>query len=118
VISEVSERLEKVESDLIAIALTIQDVSTRVSEVEGVNDIDYAVTPISELETLFDSHSDIKMTADLEDNGSDIASTAQPLEPPDLSTDSVEIAELTTPLPPAPKTAVSARLSQTPELPG
>ncbi len=40
------------------------------------------------------------------------------LEPYDISTDSVGIAELTTPLPPAPKTAVSARLSQTPELPG
>jgi len=43
---------------------------------------------------------------------------AELLEPYDISTDSVEIAELTTPLPPAPKTAFSARLSQTPELPG
>jgi hypothetical protein len=58
------------------------------------------------------------MTADLEDKGSDIASSAQALELPDISADSVEIAELTTPLPPAPKTAVSVRLSQTPELPG
>ena len=33
-----------------AIALTIQDLSTRVSEVEGMGDIGYAVTPISELE--------------------------------------------------------------------
>ncbi|MBD1871319.1 hypothetical protein H6F95_29275 [Cyanobacteria bacterium FACHB-471] len=48
-ISRVSERVEKVESDLTAIALTIQDLSTRVSEVEGVGDIDYAVTRISEL---------------------------------------------------------------------
>jgi hypothetical protein len=38
--------------------------------------------------------------------------------PPDLSTDSLKVAELTTPLPPAPKTVFSARLSQTPELPG
>jgi len=38
--------------------------------------------------------------------------------PPDLSTDSVKIAELTLPLPPAPQTAFSARLSQTPELLG
>jgi len=61
--SGVSERLEKVESDLTAIALTIQDLSTRVSSLEGVGDIGYAVTPISELETLFDSRSDIEMTA-------------------------------------------------------
>ena len=68
--------------------------------VEGVGDIGYAVTPISELEALFDSCSDIKMTADLEDNGSDITSIAQPLELPDISADSLEIAELTTPYPP------------------
>ena len=34
---------------------------------------------MSELETLFDSHSDIEMTTDLEDIGSDSASIAQPL---------------------------------------
>jgi len=96
-ISGVSERLEKVESDLAAIALTIQDLSTRVSEVEGIDDIGYAVTPISELETLFDSHSDIEMTTGLEDIDSDSTSIAQPLEPLDISNDSVEIAELTTP---------------------
>ena len=99
-ISGVSQRLEKVESDLAAIALTIQDLSTRISEVEGVGDIGYAVTPISELETLFDSHSDIEMTTDLEDIGSDSTSIAEPLEPSDITTDSVEIAELITPLPP------------------
>jgi hypothetical protein len=96
-ISGVSGRLEKVESDMAAIALTIQDLSTRVSEVEGVGDIGYAVTPISELETLFDSHSDIEMTTDLEDIGSDVASIAEPLEPPEISIDSTEIAERTTP---------------------
>jgi len=97
VISKVSERLEKVESDMAAIALTIQDLSTRVSEVEGMGDIGYAVTPISELETLFDSRSDIEMTHDLEDIGSDVASIAEPLEPPDITTDSVEIAERSSP---------------------
>jgi len=96
-ISGVSQRLEKVESDLAAIALTIQDLSTRVSSLEGVGDIGYAVTALSELEALFDSRSDIEMTAELEDIDSDIASIAQPLEPLDISTDSVEIAELTTP---------------------
>jgi archaellum component FlaC len=96
-ISGVSERLEKVESDLTAIALTIQDLSTRVSEVEGVGDIGYAVTSISELETLFDSHSDIEMTTGLEDIGSDVASIAEPLKPPEISIDSTEIAERTTP---------------------
>ena len=78
-ISGVSERLEKVESDLTAIALTIQDLSTRVSSLEGVGDIGYAVTPLSELEALFDSRSDIEMTAESEDIDSDIASIAQPL---------------------------------------
>jgi hypothetical protein len=58
------------------------------------------------------------MIADLEDINSDVASIAESLELPDISTDSVEIAEPTTPLPPAPKTAFSARFSQTPELPG
>jgi hypothetical protein len=77
-ISGVSERLEKVESDLAAIALTIQDLSTRVSSMEGVGDIGYAVTPLSELEALFDSRSDIEMTAESEDIDSDIASIAQP----------------------------------------
>jgi len=38
--------------------------------------------------------------------------------PPNISRDSLKVAELTTPLPPAPKTVFSARLSQTPELPG
>jgi hypothetical protein len=76
------------------------------------------VKPTSLLEALFDSRSDIEMTAELEDIDRDVVSIAEPLEPPDISTDSVEIAELTTPLPPAPKTALSARLSQTPELSG
>jgi chromosome segregation ATPase len=96
-ISRASERLEKVETDLTAIALTIQDLSTRVSSLEGVGDIGYAVTPLSELEALFDSRSDIEMTAESEDIDSDIASIAKPVEPPDISTDSVKIAELTTP---------------------
>ncbi len=61
------------------IALIIQDLSTRVSEVEGVGDIGYAVTPMSELETLFDSRSDIEMTTVLEEIGSNFASIAQPL---------------------------------------
>ena len=52
---------------------------------------------ISELEALFDSRSDIEMTADLEDIDSDITSITQPLEPLDISTDSIEIAEPTTP---------------------
>jgi hypothetical protein len=65
-----------------------------------VGDIGYAVTPISELEALFDSHSDIEMTTGLEDIGSDSTSIAELLKPSDISTDSVEIAERTTPLPP------------------
>jgi hypothetical protein len=117
--SGVSERLEKVESDLTAIALTIQDLSTRVSSLEGVGDIGYAVTPLSELEALFDSRSDIEMTAESEDIDSDIASIAQPLEPPDISIDSVRDSRANhPPYPPAPQTAFSARFSQTPELPG
>jgi len=37
------------------------------------------------------------MTHDLEDIGSDVASIAEPLEPPDITTDSVEIAERSSP---------------------
>jgi hypothetical protein len=44
-----------------------------------VGDIGYAVTPLSELEALFDSRSDIEMTAELEDIDSDSTSIAQPL---------------------------------------
>jgi hypothetical protein len=78
-----------------------------------VGDIDYAITPLSELEVLFDSRSDIEMTADSEDINSDIASIAQPLEPLDISTDSVEIAELTTPphLKPLSQLALAKHLS-------
>ncbi len=88
-----SERLGKVENDLAAIALTIQDLSTRVSEVEGVGDIGYAVNSISKLETLFDSRSDIEMTTDLEDIGSDIAPVTEARESNDIATDSASTSE-------------------------
>ena len=62
-IQPISERLEKLESDVDAIALTIQDLSTRVPDLEGVGDIGSAVTPISKLEIPTDISQDIKTTA-------------------------------------------------------
>jgi hypothetical protein len=49
-IQPISERLEKLESNVCAIAQTFQDLSTRVSDLEGAGDIGYAVTPLSEPE--------------------------------------------------------------------
>ena len=50
----ISKRLEKVETDIESIALTITDLNVRLSDLEGVGDIGYAVTPLSELELLDD----------------------------------------------------------------
>ncbi len=58
--SSIAERLEKVESDIESIALTMTDLNVRVSDLEGVGDIGYAVKAISELEAL-----DIEQTAEL-----------------------------------------------------
>lgn len=63
VIAGLRERLEKVETDINSIALTIADLNVRLSDLEGVGDIGYAVTPLSELSELEDSSSDIETTA-------------------------------------------------------
>jgi hypothetical protein len=51
-IQPISERLKKVEADIESIAITIADLNVRVSDLEGVGDISYAVTPLSELSEL------------------------------------------------------------------
>jgi hypothetical protein len=91
-----SERLEKLESDVGAIAQTIQDLSTRVSDLEGAGDIGYAVTPISEWEAPTDISPDINETAKPSDQ-SDITTDSEAIAelPPktDITTDSEAIAE-------------------------
>jgi hypothetical protein len=80
-----SERLEKVEADIESIALTITDLNVRLSDLEGVGDIGYAVTPLSELELLDDISTDSETTAEVG-------------EPGDIVPDSSPIAELEFPL--------------------
>lgn len=57
-----TERLEKVENDINSLALTIADLNVRVSDLEGVDDIGYAVTPLSQLEPSDDISQDIEVT--------------------------------------------------------
>jgi hypothetical protein len=64
-----SERLEKVEADIESIALTITDLNVRLSDLEGVGDIGYVVTPLSELELLDDISNDSETTADVGEQG-------------------------------------------------
>lgn len=65
VTQSISERLEKVEADIDSIALTMTDLNVRVSDLEGVGDIGYAVTPLSELELLDDITTDAEQIAEL-----------------------------------------------------
>lgn len=82
-----SERLEKVESDIEAIALSIQDLSVRMSDLEGVGDIDgYTTSSLAELVALDDISSDSELAAEpphQNDISSDIEPTAKtaPSEP-------------------------------------
>lgn len=68
-ITSISERLEKVETDISSIQSAMSDLTARVSGVEGVGYIGNTVTPTTELVS------------------SDIEATAQPLEPTDTSSD-------------------------------
>ena len=61
----ISERLEKVETDIESLALTIMDLNVRLSDLEGVGDIGYAVTPLSELEVLDDISTDSETTVEV-----------------------------------------------------
>jgi hypothetical protein len=87
-LSKVTEWQGKMELDMAAIALTIQDLITRVTELEEVRDINSDNASISKVEASFDSHSDIEMTADLEDIGSDSAPVTEVREPDDIRVDS------------------------------
>ncbi len=62
-----------------------------------MGDIDYAVTPISELEAFFDSPSDIEMIAESEDIGNDSALVTGSREPDDIKIDSTSITEARSP---------------------
>jgi hypothetical protein len=110
----ISERLEKVEADIDSIALTMTDLNVRVSDLEGVGDIGYAVTPLSELELLDDITTDVEQIAespvDIVTDSNAIAKTAHQ---GDITTDVEQIAELaSSPQPQAPLTqsALAKRL--------
>ena len=80
----ISERLEKVETDIESLALTIIDLNIRLSDVEGVGNIGYAVTPLSELEFLDDITTDSETTADVGEPG-DIAADSSVIANPESS---------------------------------
>jgi hypothetical protein len=94
VTQSISERLEKVEADIESIALTITDLNVRLSDLEGVGDIGYAVTPLSKLELLDDISTDSETTAevgeqvDIVADSSAIAESESPLLPQDPLTQS------------------------------
>jgi uncharacterized protein (UPF0335 family) len=87
VTQSISERLEKVEADIESIALTTTDLNARLSDLKGVGDIGYAVTPLSELELLDDISTDSETTAevgeqvDIVADSSTIAESESPLLP-------------------------------------
>jgi uncharacterized protein (UPF0335 family) len=96
----ISERLEKVEADIKSIALTITDLNVRLSDLEGMGDIGYAVTPLSELELLDDISADSETTADVGEQG-------------DITNDSGVIAKLESsslPVAPLTQSALARRL--------
>lgn len=96
VVRNLDQRMEEVEDDVKSIALTIADLNVRVSDLEGVGDIGYAVTPLSELELSGDITADVEVTPRQQDQD-------------DITTDALAIAE---PQPPAPLTqsALARRL--------
>jgi hypothetical protein len=75
-----SERLEKVEADIDSIALTITDLNVRLSDLEGVGDIDYAITPLSDLELLDDISTDSETTAEVGELGDIVADSSTTAE--------------------------------------
>jgi hypothetical protein len=95
----ISERLEKVENDINSLALTIADLNVRVSDLEGVGDIGYAVSSIAELEAS-EAPLDIRL---------DIEATAETANQDDITTDVEQIAELQPP-PPLTQSALARRL--------
>ena len=80
----ISKRLEKVEADIESIALTITDLNVKLSDLEGVGDIGYAVTSLSEAEPLDNITADAEPTAEAEDSGLDIGAIAKPEPTPQV----------------------------------
>lgn len=96
-IQQISKRLGKLESDVGAIALTIQELSARVFDFEGVGDITTAVTPLSELPPADDISQDIEVTAgrpDRNDINTDVNLIAGTPDRSDISDDSGTTAEV------------------------
>jgi hypothetical protein len=80
----IDKRLEKVEDDINPMARMITDLNERVSDLEGVGDMGYTVTPLSELELLDDISQDSIVTAETEDSRLDIGAIAQPESAPQV----------------------------------
>lgn len=96
-IQPISERLGKLESDVGAIALTIQELSARVFDFEGVGDTTTAVTPLSKLSPDGDISQDIEVTAGLPDRNdinTDVDLIAETPDQSDISDDSGTTAEV------------------------
>lgn len=84
-ISDLTERLQKVESDINSIAVVLSDLNVRLSDLEGVGDVGYATNRIAELEALDDIEFDNEATAERlaqNDVSVDREATAQPEFPP------------------------------------
>jgi hypothetical protein len=80
-ISDLTERLQKMESDINSIAVLLSDLNVRVSDLEGVGDVGYATNRIAELEAMddieFDRSAIAKRLAQ-DDVGVDLEALAQP----------------------------------------
>jgi hypothetical protein len=88
-ISHLTERLQKMESDINSIAVVLLDLSVRLSDMEGVGDVGYATNRIAELEALDDIKFDSESTMELLDQDDisvareAIAQPEFPRQPPD-----------------------------------
>lgn len=95
-ISDLTERLVHVESDIEAIALTLQDLNVRMSDLEGMGDIGYTTSRLSELEALDDIEYDIDLTAETlatDDIATDSTTIAEAADQDDITANSSSTAE-------------------------
>jgi hypothetical protein len=96
VVTNLDQRLEKVEDDVKSIALTIADLNVRVSDLEGLGDIGYAVTPLSELELSGDISADSEVSSwqqDQDDITADVEQIPELAESDAINGDSESTAE-------------------------
>ncbi len=95
-ISAMGERLDKIEQDINSLSLTIQDLSVRVSDLEGFGDIDSTVSSIASLERLDGIETDSELIAeqpDQTDITTAVETTAELPDPDDIEDDSEQIAK-------------------------